>query len=505
MHLQNIHEQYPEDLVKVVYAITRAGALTRANDFPIVESILNATYTFLDDEQDRLSSLYGLNRSRSVAKNLIINRQGKIVLCEEFSSLEKMTGILDGLVGREKNLDLSTVESTIKALTSGKPHTRWRAARALAMIGDKDAVKPLATALTDSAGSVRECAAKALGSLSSKQAETGLIKALNDSSEAVRLACINALGETGGKKAVTPLLARLSSASVREREHTAKALGKIGDKQAAAKLRQAVLKDRSRHVRFEALKALGCIAPQQAIPDLVSLLTDKIYQYEAAKALIAMDDIKAIEKAWEKHQAKMENGMARVDPSVYYLLGNIFKAAKAYKKSIAYYEKFPHPSTMINDAMGDCYLAMGMKDEALAEYDKSVASLKRSVAAGTKSASVYNNLAWFYVQKKIRPEEAVSLAEKAVSLSPGTDFILDTLGWAYLRNGQFDKCLAAFEKALSLDPALDSSWEGVSEFINAGGSRKSLLAFFLTLENNNPQNMAIKSNIARITKQLDQP
>ena len=82
------------------------------------------------------------------------------------------------------------------------------------------------------------------------------------------------------------------------------------------------------------------------------------------------------------------------------------------------------------------------------------------------NANVYNELAWSYVTKKIKPQEAVSLAKKAVELAPVDLGILDTLGWAYLRNGQFAEALETFRKILVSQPGPRlsfSGWRAVAE------------------------------------------
>jgi tetratricopeptide (TPR) repeat protein len=72
------------------------------------------------------------------------------------------------------------------------------------------------------------------------------------------------------------------------------------------------------------------------------------------------------------------------------------------------------------------------------------------------------------------PQRAVELAQQAVKNDPQNTTVLDTLAWAYLRNGQHHKALRVFEQVFLIpvkteeDPkAQESSWEGMTELVQA--------------------------------------
>jgi hypothetical protein len=114
-----------------------------------------------------------------------------------------------------------------------------------------------------------------------------------------------------------------------------------------------------------------------------------------------------------------------------------------------------------------------MLDEAIAEYEASQSQKIASIESGSAHSMVYNNLAWFYVIKKIKPKEAISLAKKALELDPNNGPAMDTLAWAYLRNGQFDEALKTFSKINSR--SID--WRGISEIASSSVNPKAFLQF----------------------------
>jgi tetratricopeptide (TPR) repeat protein len=139
--------------------------------------------------------------------------------------------------------------------------------------------------------------------------------------------------------------------------------------------------------------------------------------------------------------------------------GNLDKAISSYERSLL----CDPTNNGVHEKLGDLYTEKDMNEEALDEYKKSQTQALASIEQGTTDAMVYNNLAWFYVQKKINPLDSVTLAEKANGLSPENLMFMDTLGWAYMRNAQFDKALETFLDVLTHDPNYQNTWNGVSE------------------------------------------
>ena len=63
-------------------------------------------------------------------------------------------------------------------------------------------------------------------------------------------------------------------------------------------------------------------------------------------------------------------------------------------------------------------------------------------------AVAYNNLAYAWVSRDTKIDEAVALVRKAVELEPGNGAYIDTLGWGYFKQGKFDEALSELQRAL---------------------------------------------------------
>ncbi len=68
-------------------------------------------------------------------------------------------------------------------------------------------------------------------------------------------------------------------------------------------------------------------------------------------------------------------------------------------------------------------------------------------------AQVLNYLAYSWVDMGINVAEAFPMLRKAVDLQPKDGYILDSLGWAYYKLGQYDDAVRELERAVELRPA----------------------------------------------------
>ncbi|NUQ61682.1 MAG: HEAT repeat domain-containing protein [Pirellulales bacterium] len=148
--------------------------------------------------------------------------------------------------------DPSAVEAIVKNLGEFGMETLMQGCAA--SFGTK-AVGALVTALASPSATVRERAANALGVIRDAQAVQPLTHAVADARPEVRLAATLALGELG-EPAVDALVAALVSEDCRVRETAAAILGRIGDPRAIGSL-QAATADAEPRVRDAASAALS--------------------------------------------------------------------------------------------------------------------------------------------------------------------------------------------------------------------------------------------------------
>jgi HEAT repeat protein len=180
----------------------------------------------------------------------------------------------------------------IQALKSDDANLRWRAARALGVIGSPSGASALADLAKDAEPLVRAQAVFALGRL--KVADDASLKAivgrLSDDDTQVRRAAVRALRMTEApREAVRPLVVKLLNDA--EPTIAMRALGALveGGVEVVPALASAL---EEREARYWACLALGEIGPQakDAVPNLIKVLGDDRPE-ERVQATVALAEI----------------------------------------------------------------------------------------------------------------------------------------------------------------------------------------------------------------------
>lgn len=167
-------------------------------------------------------------------------------------------------------------------LNHAQPEVRARAAKALGLIGDMQAVEFLLNALRDSNRKVRANAAIALGSYRHPRAAQMIMDAWDAQSDpAVHADMVYALAQINDITATSFLIDKSEAADANLRAAIAFALGELGDARAVPAL-LARLSDKDEIVRTNAAYALNKFYSPPVIDALIERLTDPVEQVRIA-------------------------------------------------------------------------------------------------------------------------------------------------------------------------------------------------------------------------------
>ncbi|NOS80171.1 MAG: HEAT repeat domain-containing protein [Nitrospira sp.] len=165
--------------------------------------------------------------------------------------------------------DARVLGPLVKALASSDWIVRMHAAKALGRIRDPESVAPLVPLLQDKVKAVREEASTALAAIGEASLPS-LLVALTHEEWLVRLHAVEALGKTKSPEAVDPLLSVLFNDRDRAvREDAVRALGQVGDARAVEFLMTAM---KEPGLRPLAVEALGLVGDRRAVPVLKNVL-----------------------------------------------------------------------------------------------------------------------------------------------------------------------------------------------------------------------------------------
>jgi len=133
-------------------------------------------------------------------------------------------------------------------------------------------------------------------------------------------------------------------------------------------------------------------------------------------------------------------------------LGNIMRSRKRYAEAVDYYTRaialVRHPTKRhwgLFYSRGTCY-------ERLKNWPPAEADLEKALKLFPDQPMVLNYLGYSWVDQNHHLKEGMALIEKAVALKPDDGYIVDSLGWAHYKLGNFKEAVRFLERAVELKP-----------------------------------------------------
>lgn len=126
-----------------------------------------------------------------------------------------------------------------------------------------------------------------------------------------------------------------------------------------------------------------------------------------------------------------------------------------YRRLERYGEAAPVYSALIVREPGDwrLYFWRGASRERLGDWRGAEADLQQALVLSPEQPDVLNYLGYGWIDRGERLQEGLALLERAVALRPTSGAIVDSLGWAHYRLGDYAQALDQLERAVELDPA----------------------------------------------------
>ncbi len=94
----------------------------------------------------------------------------------------------------------------------------------------------------------------------------------------------------------------------------------------------------------------------------------------------------------------------------------------------------------------------GISYERSNQWPKAEADFQKALELKPDQPDVLNYLGYSWIDKGMRLAEARAMIEKAVALRPRDGAIVDSLGWALYRMGEYDNAVKVLERAVELKP-----------------------------------------------------
>jgi len=98
------------------------------------------------------------------------------------------------------------------------------------------------------------------------------------------------------------------------------------------------------------------------------------------------------------------------------------------------------------------FYARGTSYERLKNWPPAEADLKTALDLYPDQPLVLNYLGYSWVDQGINLDQGMKLIERAVAVKPDDGYIVDSLGWAHYKRGNFAEAVRYLERAVELRP-----------------------------------------------------
>lgn len=132
------------------------------------------------------------------------------------------------------------------------------------------------------------------------------------------------------------------------------------------------------------------------------------------------------------------------------LLGTAYQYTRESDSALEAYQKAVQFAPQNTDYRSTYGLLLALNKK----YDQGITELKKVVATpGYKDAAAYVNLGWVYRNMEpSNPPESIAAYGRALQIDPKNEQAALGLGWAHSYQRSYDPAIAAFQKAIELEP-----------------------------------------------------
>ena len=212
---------------------------------------------------------------------------------------------------------------------------------------------------------------------------------------------------------------------------------------------------------------------------------DQVYRWYKIKQIGKIIEIKQND---EEALLFIENEFKKIKkPSIKILfdLANIYKRNKNFNKSIKYYSTILLKLEKNSDAYASILYRRGGSYERLGDYKSSDKDLIKSLEINPDAPYVLNYLAYSWLERKYKIDEAIEMLDRAYSKKKNDPYIIDSVGWGYYLIGDYLNAEKYIKKAVILmpdDPIVNDHYGDILWMLNRKLQAKYFWENVLNLE-----------------------
>ena len=230
---------------------------------------------------------------------------------------------------------------------------------------------------------------------------------------------------------------------------------------------------------------------EQALVLLGEIVSSNFYLDAQLRIGFVLSDDNRIEEAIE-HLSNITPKSQDEQVRIYLATEQVFRDSNQLEKALSLLDAAlidipDHP---------DLLYARGLVTAMLDRIDDHERDMRRLISIEPENPHAYNALGYTLADKTNRLAEALELIEKALALSPGDPFILDSLGWVHYRRGDLDSALELLQQAIEQQPDAEIAAH-LGEVLWQMGDEDGALIVWQGGQQNNPENAVLIETLRR--------
>ena len=133
-------------------------------------------------------------------------------------------------------------------------------------------------------------------------------------------------------------------------------------------------------------------------------------------------------------------------------IANFYRNAKEYNQATEYYTKVLNIVDDDLEIKSDLYYRRGASYERMGNYEKADKDMLLSLKMDPENAYVLNYLAYSWLERNYKINNAIEMLERAYSLENNDPYIMDSIGWAYYLIEEYVKAEKYLRRAVEQMP-----------------------------------------------------
>ena len=189
----------------------------------------------------------------------------------------------------------------------------------------------------------------------------------------------------------------------------------------------------------KAIKDYDSVAENNALYWLSRVRASEVYE-------ISSQPKRAVSLLTELSQKKETHLQALVG------LGDLYRRLEDYPAALKAYDEALAGIPTVAEEHWPIIYARGMSLERLNNWERAEKDLLQALAFQPDNPMILNFIGYSWADKGVHLDKALDYIRRAVSLRPDDGYIVDSLGWALYRTGNYKESVSWLEKAVSIVP-----------------------------------------------------